>query len=139
MKHPGKLGRPIARTSSFELCRIGRCALNDAQKWKLIPLLVVAALSMPMTSASVGQEPNAQEAAPQTAEDAAPEAPKQVEVAPVARDEQIAERLWNILDEISDKTDWFSQADVSVTDGVVYLSGEAHRRGISNMGGRPRS
>ena len=54
-----------------------------------------------------------------------PEAPKQVDVEPLARDDQIAQRLQNILTEISEKTDWFTEAEVSVADGIVYLSGEA--------------
>ncbi|CAN5691077.1 mechanosensitive ion channel family protein [soil metagenome] len=47
------------------------------------------------------------------------EAPDKVEVQPVAHDEQIAERLVNILR----STEWFTTPKVSVREGVVFLDG----------------
>lgn len=56
-----------------------------------------------------------------------PKAPEKVDVEPVARDSQIEERLQNIFDEIRNKTERFNRVEVSVEDGVVYLSGEASK------------
>ncbi len=50
-----------------------------------------------------------------------PEAPDKVDVQPTARDDEIAKRLLDILQ----ATEWFKAADVAVTDGVVFLRGEA--------------
>jgi len=50
-------------------------------------------------------------------------APAQVDVQPVARDEEIATRLTDILI----ATDWFLAPQVTVRDGVVFLNGETQR------------
>lgn len=50
----------------------------------------------------------------------APAAPETVQVNPVALDEEIGERITNILR----ATEWFSTANVRVSDGVVFLSGQ---------------
>ena len=50
-----------------------------------------------------------------------PEVPDKVDVQPIARDDEIANRLSDILQ----ATEWFVSADVEVTDGVVFLRGEA--------------
>lgn len=47
------------------------------------------------------------------------EAPEQVDVEPIARDEEIAERLITILR----ATEWFQEPRVSVRDGVAFLDG----------------
>jgi small conductance mechanosensitive channel len=52
--------------------------------------------------------------------DDAPQAPEKVEVTPVARDEQIRERLSGIMD----ATRWFSDTTLEVRDGVVFLKGK---------------
>ena len=46
-----------------------------------------------------------------------------VEVEPLARDDQIAERLQKILD----STEWFESSEVSVDNGVVFLRGQTDR------------
>jgi small-conductance mechanosensitive channel len=46
-------------------------------------------------------------------------APAKVDINPVARDEEIGRRLQSVLD----ATDWFSDGDVRVEDGVVFLHG----------------
>lgn len=48
------------------------------------------------------------------------EAPDRVDVQPVARDEEIRDRLQSILD----ATGWFISSDVSVQNGVVFLAGQ---------------
>lgn len=59
-------------------------------------------------------------ATPQS-EDAPLDAPDRVDIEPVARDEEIADRLQNILL----ATTWFVGPDVRVQDGVVFITGEA--------------
>jgi small conductance mechanosensitive channel len=49
-----------------------------------------------------------------------PEAPNRVDVEPLARDEQISERLTSILK----ATGWFVDPAVQVQDGVVFLTGQ---------------
>jgi small conductance mechanosensitive channel len=48
------------------------------------------------------------------------EAPERVDVRPVARDEEISERLQNILE----STSWFTSPNVTVQNGVVFLTGQ---------------
>ncbi|MEZ4615966.1 MAG: mechanosensitive ion channel family protein [Caldilineaceae bacterium] len=55
--------------------------------------------------------------------DTAPTAPNQVDVQPVARDDEIASRLSNILV----ATEWFTAPEVMVRDGVVFLNGQTQR------------
>jgi len=50
-------------------------------------------------------------------------APDQVDVQPVARDEEIAQRLLTILQ----ATEWFNTPQVTVRDGVVFLDGQTGR------------
>lgn len=52
-----------------------------------------------------------------------PEAPAQVDVQPVAQDNQIDERLTGILQ----ATEWFVAPRVAVRDGVVFLDGQTYR------------
>ena len=47
-------------------------------------------------------------------------APTKVDVNPVARDEEILKRLQNILD----ATNWFTDPQVLVEEGVVFLNGQ---------------
>lgn len=53
-------------------------------------------------------------------EDGPSDAPDRVEVRPTARDEEIGQRLRDILQ----ATGWFIDPDVRVQDGVVFLSGQ---------------
>jgi small conductance mechanosensitive channel len=48
-----------------------------------------------------------------------PEAPGRVEIQPVARDDQIRQRIADILE----TTSWFGDPTVSVQDGIVFLQG----------------
>ncbi|MFU8894861.1 MAG: mechanosensitive ion channel domain-containing protein [Gammaproteobacteria bacterium] len=48
-----------------------------------------------------------------------PESPGKVEIQPVARDDQIRQRLTDILE----TTTWFGEPEVSVQDGIVFLQG----------------
>jgi small conductance mechanosensitive channel len=51
--------------------------------------------------------------------DGIPESPGKVEIQPVARDDQIRQRLADILE----TTTWFGEPEVSVQDGIVFLQG----------------
>jgi small-conductance mechanosensitive channel len=61
------------------------------------------------------------------------EVPNQVDVQPVAQDEEIDRRLTGILE----ATEWFVAPSVEVRDGVVFLDGqtrmEAHREWAGNL------
>ena len=48
-----------------------------------------------------------------------PESPGKVEINPVARDDEIRQRLADILE----TTTWFGEPEVSVQDGIVFLKG----------------
>lgn len=66
-----------------------------------------------------------------TTDDAPVEAPSQVDVRPVARDDQIQTRLEDILL----ATGWFTVPDVRVQDGVVFLSGETQTEEFKTWAG----
>jgi small conductance mechanosensitive channel len=61
----------------------------------------------------------------------APEAPVKVDVAPLADDQQIAERLERILT----ATQWFEDSQVAVEEGVVFLSGRTDREEYKEWAG----
>lgn len=67
---------------------------------------------------SQGPQPPQQET-PGTAAEEGPEAPQKVEVVPEAQDNEIVRRLTDIYL----ATGWFTDVDVSVRDGVVFLEG----------------
>jgi small conductance mechanosensitive channel len=64
-----------------------------------------------------GKGKGAQVSVPGTAEISL--APSKVDVKPVARDEEIRQRLQSVLD----ATDWFTAPEVRVEEGVVFLQG----------------
>lgn len=68
-----------------------------------------------------GPEANGKGAQKQTApnKEDLPAVPAKVDVKPVARDEEIGKRLQSVLD----ATGWFSDPQVRVEEGVVFLSG----------------
>ncbi len=73
-------------------------------------------------SAATAQQPGgATKAAPFAAAKKKSPAPKNVEITPAARDDQIGRRLQSILD----ATGWFEGPRVRVRDGVVFVSGMA--------------
>ncbi len=63
-------------------------------------------------------------------EDLAP-APAKVDVKPVARDEEIRERLQSVLD----ATGWFTDPQVEVREGVVFLNGLAETDDLKKWAG----
>jgi small-conductance mechanosensitive channel len=80
-------------------------------------------LFLSMSSLALAQQENGATREPATAEtaEAKPEAPEKVDVKPVARDEEIENRL----NEILDATKRFDAPSANVENGVVFLSGEA--------------
>lgn len=64
-------------------------------------------------------------------EDAPPQAPEQIDIAPTARDEQIQTRLSDILM----ATGWFIDPEIDVQDGVVFLDGQAQTEEFRDWAG----
>ena len=83
-------------------------------------LFFIVALGASPTLAQPSSKP-ALPPSPSEAEqqDDTPQAPKEVDVQPVARDEQIRDRLLSILQ----ATTWFEEPQVDVQEGVVFLDG----------------
>jgi small-conductance mechanosensitive channel len=90
---------------------------------KTTHIIFLLILSLPMQSLACAQEQNeaAQEPTTEETADAKPEAPEKVDVKPVARDEEIENRL----NEILEATKRFDSPVANVENGVVFLSGEA--------------
>jgi small-conductance mechanosensitive channel len=86
-------------------------------------LLLLGSVCTALTSTVVAQEPVGKASEPQkppvsTNEEISP-APAKVDVKPVARDEEIRKRLQSVLE----ATDWFTDPQVRVEEGVVFLNG----------------
>lgn len=73
----------------------------------------------------------AQDPTPTPSPDDAIEAPPRVEIDPVARDDEIEERLLEILS----ATGWFDEPEVRVQDGVVFISGETQTEEFKDWAG----
>ncbi|MDX1663996.1 MAG: mechanosensitive ion channel, partial [Candidatus Promineifilaceae bacterium] len=84
----------------------------------LILLVMGVILAAPAPSVAAQGRPTPTPAAPGGEEPI--EAPDRVEVEPAARDEEIGARLQSILE----ATGWFTDPDVRVEEGVVFLEGE---------------
>ena len=82
----------------------------------LVGVAVVATVLQAQPVPSPASMPAQDDATP---EEDAPQAPKKVDVQPVARDEEIRERLLSILQ----ATTWFNNPQVEVREGVVFLDG----------------
>ena len=94
--------------------------MHDLKPLRIL-LIVLVGVSV---AASVQAQPAPSPASPRAQDEAAPEeeapqAPKAVDVQPVARDEEIRERLLSILQ----ATTWFENPQVEVREGVVFLDG----------------
>ena len=89
----------------------------------LLRLLLLSSVCSVLTSTVVAQEPvgkagELQKPSVSTKEELSP-APAKVDVNPVARDEEIHRRLQSVLE----ATDWFTDPQVRVEEGVVFLNG----------------
>ncbi|MFG0295191.1 MAG: mechanosensitive ion channel domain-containing protein, partial [Maioricimonas sp. JB045] len=86
------------------------------------PALIVALALVPLAGITLGQAPAADATAESAADDtttADPEVPETVNVDEVASDEDIEERLQQILE----ATGWFNEPEVVVEDGVAFIRG----------------
>ena len=89
----------------------------------LCPIVLLGVVSCLLASTVLAQESADQSTELQTLpapskEDLSP-APTKVDINPVARDEEIGQRLQRVLE----ATGWFTNPDVRVEQGVVFLSG----------------
>jgi small-conductance mechanosensitive channel len=89
----------------------------------LLRLLLLSFVCSGLTLTAVAQEPVGEaselEKPPVSTEEEISPAPTKVDVKPVARDEEIRKRLQSVLD----ATDWFTDPQVRVEEGVVFLNG----------------
>jgi small-conductance mechanosensitive channel len=89
---------------------------------KLIMVLFLAATTCPEGNAQVpGQESKPPAATPTAG---GPAAPEKVEIIPAAHDDEIAQRLLEILN----ATGWFTDPQISVRHGVVFLKGRTDKQ-----------
>ena len=111
------------RNEEHMVCKaILRCVLRLAM---VVSILLIAASPGPL----VGQQPTPPDnpAPPQEQ----PEAPVKVDIQPIARDDEIATRLSDIIE----ATEWFNGHEVKVKDGVVFLRGEASEKEYRSWAG----
>ncbi len=111
-------------------------ALSAHRCYKLVlrAVLLGSVCSVP-TSTVVAQEPvgkasELQKPSVSTKEELSP-APAKVDVNPVARDEEIHRRLQSVLD----ATDWFTDPQVRVEEGVVFLNGRVESAELKKWAG----
>jgi len=99
-----------------------------------LTLLLAAALAPP---SAFGQEPTPKAGAGDPPKQEAPDkeelspAPAKVDVKPVARDEEIRQRLQSVLN----VTGWFTEPTVEVDEGVVFLNGRAESDDLKKWAG----
>jgi len=100
-----------------------------------IPALLLKSVVLLLIAPSVamGQDltKSTEEPPRQMATDELSAAPDKIEINPVALDEEIGQRLKSVLD----ATGWFMNPDVTVTAGVVILSGETETAELRKWAG----
>ena len=99
--------------------------ISTAPHLTILSGLLIAALAAQEPAHEAGVSPEAP-----AREDLSP-APAKVEVKPVARDEEIRERLQNVLE----ATEWFTAPEVRVEEGVVFLKGRAESDELKKWAG----
>lgn len=82
-------------------------------------MFLCCAVVTPTSVAAQQREGIENKPVPATASDGIPEQPGKVEVQPVAKDDEIRQRIADILE----TTSWFAQPKVTVQDGIVFLKG----------------
>ncbi|MEO6025766.1 MAG: mechanosensitive ion channel family protein [Candidatus Binatia bacterium] len=92
--------------------------------------LVLGLLSL-MFATAMAQEPTGAGNQPPPGHEIPSAAPAKVDVQPIARDEQIRQRLQSVLD----ATGWFADASVRVAEGVVFLNGTARTHDLKKWAG----
>ena len=102
-------------------CRPLQHGRRERQHW-MGGLLGALVLAVALEGAPTGAQPDPNPPAARSEEEQQGEelqAPKAVDVQPVARDEEIRDRLRHILE----ATAWFQEPQVEVREGVVFLDG----------------
>ncbi len=101
----------------------------------LLRLLLLSSVCSALTSTVVAQEPFGKaselQKPPVSTEKEISPAPAKVDVKPVARDEEIRKRLKSVLD----ATDWFTDPQVRVEEGVVFLNGRVESAELKQWAG----
>ena len=101
----------------------------------VLQAVLLGAVYIVLTSTVMAQEPVGKAGEPQKLTAPAKEelspAPAKVDVNPVARDEEILKRLQSVLD----ATDWFTDPQVRVEEGVVFLNGRAESEELKKWAG----
>jgi small conductance mechanosensitive channel len=101
----------------------------------VLQALLLGAVYSVLSWTVMAQEPLSKAGEPQKATAPAKEeltsAPTKVDVNPVARDEEILKRLQNILD----ATNWFTDPQVLVEEGIVFLSGQVESEELKKWAG----
>ncbi|MCG5511444.1 mechanosensitive ion channel family protein [Ectothiorhodospira lacustris] len=107
---PGHQGRSLVRTWGFSRARVAGliCAMS-------LCCAVFAINSVAAQQAYGSEDRPVRSSAP----DGTPEPPGRVEVQRVAKDDQIRQRITDILR----ATNWFSEPEVTVQEGIVFLKG----------------
>ena len=109
-------------------------------RWKVRAALLMFALSV-LTATAVAQDPidkadkadkaDAPKKRPAPGKEDLSPAPAKVDVKPVARDEEIRKRLQSVLD----ATGWFTDPQVRVEEGVVFLNGRTESDELKKWAG----
>ena len=101
----------------------------------LLQAVLLASVYSVLTSTVMAQGPFGKAGGPQKltapAKEELPLAPAKVDVNPVARDEEILKRLQSVLD----ATDWFTDPQVRVEEGVVFLNGQVESEELKKWAG----
>ena len=129
-KHPREcLDRPLLR----ERVHVQGSAYRSYKLF--IRTVLISTMCSLLISAAMAQEPVGKTGEPRKLTAPAKEelfpAPAKVDVNPVARDGEILERLQSVLD----ATDWFTDPQVRVEKGVVFLNGRAASEELKKWAG----
>lgn len=112
-------------TRSRDLCLVSKLAFT-------ISLLVVLMLPLQLVAQAPVAAPQGEEKPPPApAKEELSPAPEKVEITPLARDEEISDRLQRVLE----ATEWFTDPEVRVEEGVVFLSGTARSEDLKKWAG----
>lgn len=98
--------------------------------WVTWLTVVYAVLAVTLTAQEASGKPGSSPTAVPDKEDVSL-APAKVDVKPVARDEEIRERLQNVLE----ATEWFTAPEVWVQEGVVFLKGSVESDELKKWAG----
>jgi small conductance mechanosensitive channel len=119
----------------FKPCSISRRAILGLCYRLMITVAMIGCVCGALTSSlmaqsQVGQADSPQNVSASEKENLAP-APTKVDVKPVARDEEICQRLQSVLE----ATGWFFDPRVEVKEGVVFLNGRTETDELKKWAG----